>query len=92
MNACECRRSQGDSRQPIFPLKSSGPSPSSSQTSRPLIPPSLKSLPDLRALPILPFSMVRVRKPGNREVSEALEIRENDLRERSGRSGDQRGG
>ena len=46
-----------------------------------------KSLPDLRALPILPFSMVRVRKPDNREVSEAPEIRENDLRKRSERSG-----
>ena len=51
-----------------------------------------KSLPDLRALPNLPFSMVQVRKPDNREVSEALEIRENDLRERSERSKDQRGG
>ena len=51
-----------------------------------------KSLPDLRALPDLQFCMVRVRKPDNWEVSEAREIRENDLRERSERSGDQRGG
>ncbi|CAJ35735.1 hypothetical protein RCIA11 [Methanocella arvoryzae MRE50] len=50
-----------------------------------------KSLPDLRALPNLTFSMVRLRKHDNREVSEAPEIRENDLRERSERSGDQRG-
>ena len=51
-----------------------------------------KSLPDLRALPNPSFSRVRVRKPDNMEVSEAREIGENDLRERSGRSGGQRGG
>ncbi|CAJ36520.1 hypothetical protein RCIA86 [Methanocella arvoryzae MRE50] len=70
-NACQGRRSKGDPQQLVVPPRSSGPSLSSSLISRPPGPPSLKSLSDLRALPNLPFSMVRVRKPDDGEVSEA---------------------